>query len=404
VKTVLQGWLPARWPALVAGTLGCLTLVVVIASFPLGAMTHQLHGGSVQLLIPLPFAAVGMVVALRQPGNRMSWLLLAGGLFLALNFAAAFYTVLVYRLGRDLPLGPVALVLQPSWAPAIVCFGLAVMLFPDGRLSFRWIRWILWGYLGIGALWAAGAVAITLGAIAGGQVRVDGGGNLVSLGNPSGATAWWGDVQDVFFAALIAVTIGSLAGQAVQLSRARGERREQLKWLLSGVGGGGVGLGLSIAFSGGTVLGGVVGGAGTVLAAGLPVSIGVAVLRYRLYDIDRIVSRTVAYGIVTALLAGGYIGLVLLATRVLPFSSAVGVAVSTLAAAAVFNPLRRRVQHLVDRRFNRARYDADLIVAAFAGRLQDAVDLAAVHADLVSTVQAALEPEQLSVWMSTGGA
>jgi hypothetical protein len=131
----------------------------------------------------------------------------------------------------------------------------------------------------------------------------------------------------------------------------------------------------------------------------LPLAIGVGILRYRLYDIDRIVSRTVSYGIVTALLAGAYAGLVLLATRELRFSSEVAVAVSTLAAAAAFNPVRRRVQHAVDRRFNRARYDSDLIVAAFAARLQDGIDIEAVRADLGGTVQQALEPEHLSVWM-----
>jgi hypothetical protein len=107
----------------------------------------------------------------------------------------------------------------------------------------------------------------------------------------------------------------------------------------------------------------------------------------------------VSYGIVTALLAGAYAGLVLLATRELRFSSEVAVAVSTLAAAAAFNPVRRRVQHAVDRRFNRARYDSDLIVAAFAARLQDGIDIEAVRADLGGTVQQALEPEHLSVWM-----
>jgi hypothetical protein len=120
--------------------------------------------------------------------------------------------------------------------------------------------------------------------------------------------------------------------------------------------------------------------------------------RYRLYDIDRLISRTLAYGAVSALLAGAYAGLVLLATRELRFSSEVAVAVAVLAAAAAFNPVRRRVQHLVDRRFNRARYDADLIVAAFAARLQDGVDIAAVRTDLSATVQQALEPAHLSLW------
>jgi hypothetical protein len=135
-------------------------------------------------------------------------------------------------------------------------------------------------------------------------------------------------------------------------------------------------------------------------AAALPVSIGVAILKYRLYEIDRIISRTLAYAIVTGLLVGVYAGLVLLATQVLQFHSTVAVAASTLAAAALFSPLRRRVQHVVDRRFNRARYDADQTVAAFAARLKDAVDLDAIRHDLTSVAYQALEPVHVSVWTS----
>jgi len=135
----------------------------------------------------------------------------------------------------------------------------------------------------------------------------------------------------------------------------------------------------------------------------LPVCLGVAILRYRLYDIDRIISRTLAYAIVTGLLIGLYAGLVLLATRVLTFHSTVAVAISTLAAAALFNPLRRRVQQIVDRRFNRVRYDAEQTVAAFAARLKDAVDLDSVRADLARTVHQALEPAHVSVWISRQG-
>ena len=130
----------------------------------------------------------------------------------------------------------------------------------------------------------------------------------------------------------------------------------------------------------------------------VPVSMGVAILKYRLYDIDLVLSRTLAYAIVTGLLVGVYAGLVLLAQHVLGFSSPVAVAASTLAAAALFNPVRRRVQHAVDRRFNRARYDADQTVTAFAARLQDAVDLDAVRDDLAGVVQAALEPAHLALW------
>jgi hypothetical protein len=124
------------------------------------------------------------------------------------------------------------------------------------------------------------------------------------------------------------------------------------------------------------------------------------ILRYRLYDIDRIISRTLAYALVTGVLAGVYAGLVL-ATKVLSVHTPV--AAATLAAAALFNPLRRRVQNIVDRRFNPARYDADRIIAGFAARLKDAVDLDAVRADLASSVQQTLEPAHISVWIRAEG-
>jgi len=136
--------------------------------------------------------------------------------------------------------------------------------------------------------------------------------------------------------------------------------------------------------------------------AALFTGMGVAILRYRLYDIDRIISRTVSYTVITAVLAGLYAGLVLLATEVLDLTSQVAVAAATLAAAALFNPLRRRVQRLVDRRFNRARYDADNTVAAFAARLQDTTDADAVRSDLIGTVHHALEPAHISVWLPGG--
>jgi hypothetical protein len=142
---------------------------------------------------------------------------------------------------------------------------------------------------------------------------------------------------------------------------------------------------------------------GDIAVAGtlaIPVGMGVAILKYRLFDIDRVISRTLAYAIVTGLLVGVYAGLVLLATRVLSVHTPVAVAAATLAAAALFNPLRRRVQRAVDRRFNRARYDADQTVAAFAARLKDEVDLDSVRDDLAAVVQQALEPAHLSVWVS----
>ena len=136
------------------------------------------------------------------------------------------------------------------------------------------------------------------------------------------------------------------------------------------------------------------------LLIALPVCIGVGILKYRLYEIDRIISRTLAYAVVTGLLIGVYTGLVLLATHVLSFTSPEAVAASTLAAAGLFNPLRRRVQRVVDRRFNRARYDAEKTIAGFAAQLKAAVDPDSVRVDLLAAVQRALEPAHASVWTS----
>jgi hypothetical protein len=132
----------------------------------------------------------------------------------------------------------------------------------------------------------------------------------------------------------------------------------------------------------------------------LPVFMGVAVLRYRLYELDRIVSRVVSYALVTALLVGVYTGLVLAATHLLPHKSAVAVAVSTLITAALFSPVRRRVQRVVDRRFNRSRYDAEAMVATFTGRLRHTVDLDAVRDDFVSVVDQAFQPTRVSIWLA----
>jgi hypothetical protein len=196
--------------------------------------------------------------------------------------------------------------------------------------------------------------------------------------------------------AVAAIWLAFVAHQVLSWRRASGERRQQLKWLACG---GGVTL---VTFIGATAAG-FTSVLGELLSAGLialPVSIGVGILKYRLYEIDRIISRTLAYALVTGLLIGVYAGLVLLATQVLSVSSPVAVAVSTLAAAALFSPLRRRVQRAVDRRFNRARYDADRMVAQFAARLKDAVDLDTVRIDLASVVRQALEPAHASVWVS----
>jgi len=165
------------------------------------------------------------------------------------------------------------------------------------------------------------------------------------------------------------------------------ERRQQLKWLLFGavvaLFGGAVVVPVSSLDTHPLALARAAITFGAVVTIAFPASIGVGILKYRLYDIDRIISRTLAYAIVTGLLVGMYAGLVLLATLVLTLKTPEAVAAATLAAAALFNPLRHRVQDMVDRRFNRTRYDADKIIAAFAARLQDAIDVDTVHAALL---------------------
>jgi hypothetical protein len=385
--------------------LGGLVLVMLAALVPLGHLSRQglsTSGGSV-FLVPV-FGVVGFVVAWRRPANPLGWLMLGAASFLVLSGDAGAYAVADYRLHHGLPLAWVAVLVQPGWSPAIALFGLTVLLFPDGRVpSPRW-RWPLWVYLAVAGAWVAGVVFISAGAIIGHNVHVASTGDLLLLDHPTGSAAWWGAVQDVFFPLLGVFWLATLVGQALSYRRSSGERRQQLKWLVGGSGvaivGGALGVPLSDSPSG--VLQ-IVGGIGIVAVLALPVSMGVAILKYRLYDIDRILSRTLAYAIVTGLLVGVYAGLVLLATRVLSFSSPVAVAASTLAAAALFNPVRRRVQRAVDRRFNRARYDADRMVAEFAARLKDAVDLDSVRADLAGVISQTLEPAHVSVWITGSG-
>ena len=388
-----------------AVALGGVVLALLAATVPLGFLDHSpvSSGGGSLVLAPV-FGVLGFVVAWRKPGNPLGWLLLGAVGFLVLSGAAGAYTVAVYRQHHPgLPLGWVAVLLQPGWAPAIALFGLTVLLFPDGRLpSPRW-RWALWAYLAVAALWIAGTVVISVWAIAGHHVQVDSGGNLLAIDHPTGWAAWWGTVQGLFFPLLGACWLASLAGQVLSYRRSSGERREQLKWLIGGSAIAVTGGLLAVPFSNSPDRAlNIIGSVALVAVLALPLSMGVAILKYRLYDIDRILSRTVAYAIITGLLVGVYAGLVLLATQVLGFASTWAVAASTLAAAALFTPLRRRVQRLVDRRFNRARYNADRTVAMFAGRLQDAVDLDSVHTDLLSTVSASLQPAHLSVWAVSG--
>jgi MFS family permease len=390
----------------IALALGGVLLALIIVNVPLAYLGHQSlnsSGGSTPVWFAAAFGALGFIVAWRKPGNPLGWIFLATAILSALSQDASFYMVADYRLRHgSLPWGWVAVLAQPGWAPTIALAGLAVLLFPDGQPpSPRW-RWVLWVYVAAAVLWIGGAFIASVGAIAGHHIRVDASGNLLVLSHPAGSAAWWGVVEAVFLPVLAICWLGSVAAQVLSYRHSSGERRQQLKWLAGGSALAAVAIPVAVVLSGrhGIGVAGDIAGLGLL---GLPVCMGVAILRYRLFDIDRIVSRTLAYAIVTGLLVGVYAGIVLLATRVVSITTPVAVAASTLAAAALFNPLRRRVQRAVDRRFNRARYNADRIVAAFAARLQDAVDLDSVCGDLAAVVQQNLEPAHVSVRMSKPG-
>jgi hypothetical protein len=388
--------------------LGGLVVAAAIADVPLAGLAHQsvdASGGSFPLWISAGFGAVGFVVAWRKPRNPLGWAILAMAVFAALSEDASYYNLAGYRLRHGgLPLGWVALLVQPGWAPALVLLGLIFLLFPDGRPpSPRW-RWVLWASVAVGAMWILGALVLTVEAIIGHNVHVDPGGNLTALDNYAGNAAWWNAITNVASLVLAVCWLGSLGAQALSYRRASGDRRQQLKWLLAGSASSGICLAISFTLSGASTsaIERAVSVVVTVGLLALPASMGVAILRYRLFDIDRIVSRTLAYALITGLLAGVYAGIVLLVTQVMSITSTVAVAGATLAAAALFNPLRRRVQRIVDRRFNRARYDADRTVAAFAARLKDAVDLDEARAELLTTIDRSLEPAHVSVWIGQG--
>jgi hypothetical protein len=331
------------------------------------------------------FATVGALLAWKRPGNPIGWLLSATGV----AYAVGASNVVLARFPRTLALA--------KWLGWIWLLGLGlcvfvVLLFPAGNLPSRRWRPVAWA-AGAGlAGWVLGnafAPAIFTGS--------------PPEPNPAGVTGPAGDIFKIMaFGGMLLIAATALAAVlslAFRYRRARTAERAQLKWLVYAGAVIVVATVTTIPVASSNLQNAISSGA----VALVPVAIGVAVLRYRLYDIDRVISRTVAYAIVTGLLAGIYAGLVLLATQVLGLRTPVAVAAATLAAAALFSPVRRRVQHGVDRRFNRARYDADKTVAAFAARLNDAVDLDAVRADLTGVVHQALEPAHVSVWISQRG-
>jgi hypothetical protein len=369
---------------------GCI--VALLGSMPLIVLAK----GLIAVFLSV-FGAFGALIARRQPGNPIAGVLLLITMATVTCLDAGLTAVLIFQHGYHLPFGRLAVFLAPgAWVSIVVFLPMPVALFPDGRLSPRW-RKALFGYFAVCAAFAATATWQNSVGLLAHHIQVNHEGELQSGNSPAAAATLYTFILVVYLAFCVAWVLRLL----LAFRHARGPFRQQLKWLLVGGVAGVSGLALEYVLSNTNsnalhAVGNV--GLGVGLIA-LPLAFGVAILKYRLYDIDRLVSRTISYTILTGLLVGVFFAVVILTTRVLPFSSPVGVAASTLTAAAVFNRFRRRIQRLVDRRFNRARYDLETIVADFRYRLETAADLDSVGVILLATVNRSVEPTHVDLWL-----
>jgi hypothetical protein len=371
---------PGRRPRLAWALLG-LTVVLLASSVLIGSVRGQSWNEKFAFIpVSGSFAVVGALIAART-GNRLGWLFLAAATVSAVTVLAAAYA-------GPAPAGNLPGAAWTGWVFSVVLgavgplFWLTPLLFPDGRPpSARW-RPAVW-LAAIGGLGAAVCAALS---------SVEFSTDFPNLRDPVTVVAPLVTAYNLFQEAGLLVLLTGVISMMVRFRRSGTEQRLQLKWFLYASAVAAVVVIVTSDLTNDPLP------EFEVVFPLIPAAVGIAILKYRLYDIDRLISRTLGYAIVTGLLVGLYAGLVLLATQVLEIKSPVAVAASTLAAAALFTPLRRRVQHVVDRRFNRVRYDADQTIAAFAARLQEGAALDAVRSDLLAVVTAAVEPAHLSVW------
>jgi MFS family permease len=364
-----------------------LAVALLVAAMALGPWLLLGYVG-VQGVLSLAFLTVGAFLAGRRPGNAVGWLLLGWGMVMAFSaFTGAYVNRGLVRDPGSLP-GPewVAWAEAVVWHPAFALLAFLLLLFPHGRLPsrrwrpFAWFTLAVYLTLSVSAALAPGAVELYYPE-ATPPVR------LPVAGLADAVFGWLLPGQLLLLAT-------ALVSVALRLRHARGEERQQVKWFVYTV------VTVIVLFIGGIL----VFGAGVLfpLFGLIPVSVAVAVFKYRLYDIDRLINRTLVYGLLTAMLIGVYAGLVFLLGRLLDPAtgdSALAVAASTLAVAALFQPARRRVQSLVDRRFNRARYDAAQTVERFSARLRSEVDLDALNAELLAVVDQTMQPSSASLWL-----
>jgi hypothetical protein len=387
------------WPLCALAEAG--SVGVVVLDFLDRAQIHSIHNLQLPgVVVPVSFSLLGAIIVSRQPGNRVGWIyLLIGVLQPWQSLGGLYYERSV--LAGGLP-GANWAAWVGNWVSIIVFpAGLslfAFLLFPTGQLpSPRW-RFVVWSGL------AASLIAVAPAWVDPTPISVFS--DLPKATNPIGIAALGSTVITAISAVGYFIGIGLLTATIVSLvqraRRAAPLERQQVKLLAYAAA---LTIGLLVLLLPASLVGLPLGSGAwdvvVVLGFGVavPVACGLAIFKHGLFEIDRLISRTVSYAILTGLLVGLFLGIVALATDVLPFSSPVAVAASTLAAAALFNPLRARVQKLVDRRFNRARYDAEAIVTAFTMRLRDAVDLDTVRRELLVAVDGAVQPTHASVWI-----
>jgi hypothetical protein len=380
----------AAW-ALWVATMGCCAAGLAAALLVARPLTAQvlLDGALFAVGFPLGYATVGLVLTLRRPANPIGWLYAASALTWSLIIPLGPWLDQLVRDHQPLPLPAKlqAVAEVTLWAPAIALgVTLPALLVPTGRL--RSPRWRV-----VAAAAIAGPATFVVGALLIPGTTTD---TVVPFDNPLGQPGLLGEVAKAMVATGLALHAASLPAALVcvllRFRAARGVERQQLRWVVAGA---------AVAVIGLTVPLGDLRGAwlDPLLLLCVPVAVAVAVLRYRLWDLDRLISRTVTYALVTGLLVVPYLLIVPAAGRLAAGSGSLAVAAATLAAAALFQPLRRRVQQLVDRRFNRRRYDAARTVEGFAARLRDQLDLDALRGELLAVVDQTMQPTRTSLWL-----
>ena len=378
------------------GTLGCLVGGLVVTLLVTRPLTSDvLVTGAFEGAVWLLFATIGLVLTLRRPDNPIGWLYAAAGLVWSLYVPWDPWVDQLLGTGRPLPLAAqlAALAGDSLWAVGItLAITLPLLLLPNGRLRSR--RW---------RVVVVAAVAGTTLEVVGWVLSPDPMTQTIEpVAKPFALDGWAGTVATtvswIGFGILFASIPAAALCLVLRFRSSQGVERQQLRWVAAGATVAVVGPLLLIPLEALGVLPTVDSFSWPLLLA-VPLAIAVSVLRYRLWDLDRLVSRTVTYAVVTALLVIPYLLVVPAATRLVQGSGSLAVAAATLTVAALFQPLRRRVQELVDRRFNRRRYDAARTVEGFAARLRDQVDLDALHGELLAVVGQTMQPTQASLWL-----